>query len=165
MYIRIYICIFEYTWSFCGWLSNIDPFRQPPRKFEITGLFQPVTSNKLPCIFEVMGCCVTHLLSNIAIISSCIAEYSDIIAKFDRGGPSNIENGIGNRRIFDITWLKQPVDSFEFTNRSNHLIYRIWPLQNDQISRKFEVMFVNKPVNSKLQRRSRRNFEYTDFRY
>jgi hypothetical protein len=36
----------------------------------------------LPSIFEFTGC-VTYLLSNIAIISPYIAEYSYIIAKFD----------------------------------------------------------------------------------
>ena len=49
----------------------MDPFRQPPRKFEIMGLCQPVTSNISSHLFEITGC-VTHFISNIAIISSLL---------------------------------------------------------------------------------------------
>ena len=65
--IRIYICIFEYKWSFCGWLSNMDPFWQPPHKF-ILGLCQPVTSNMLPSI------------RNYGLCHSFYIEYSDNFA-------------------------------------------------------------------------------------
>jgi hypothetical protein len=69
IHLWIYICNFEYTWSFCGQISNISHKMTTTHKIENGGT-GPVTSNirESPRIFEVMG-------PNI--------EYGEFIAKFD----------------------------------------------------------------------------------
>jgi hypothetical protein len=67
MYIRIYICIQIYM-VILWMIIEYGPLL--PRKFEIMGLCHR-TSNTSSHLFEITGC-VTHFISNIAIISSLL---------------------------------------------------------------------------------------------
>jgi hypothetical protein len=88
----------------------MDPVRQPPRKFEIMGLCQPVTSSiQGPCHpfyieYSDNFIAITDLyIRYYGLCTPYNIEYSDLIAKFDFLGiyirnysiftPSNIEYG------------------------------------------------------------------------
>jgi hypothetical protein len=78
----------------------MDPFRQPPRKFEIMGLCQPVYIEYSDNFIAITDLYIRYY----GLCTPYNIEYSDLIAKFDFLGLILNNMGTSVNHIFDIRW-------------------------------------------------------------
>ena len=101
------MCIFEFTWSFCGQISNIGPQSDHHVTSNLWGYHSPVNSN-------IDGA------SDIEY-SDKLANYGDFIAIFDFTGNNGHRKfefkGLQDRRISNIAIF---IAIFDFTGNNGH---------------------------------------------